>query len=266
MTARLRITVRYLTMDSRGPDDNVEANILPVDESYQIEPGAAALVLVDTWNKHPIRSHQEATDRVMRERIAPLLTAVRAAGLPVIYAPSPDVATRYEQWRRRFGGSHPAAPGRAVAPSGEWPPPELRRREGPYARYRRRPGETWPGWDGRVPWDAIADSIAPAPSDCVVANGDELHELLTERGSLFLFYAGFATNICVLHRDYGVLAMGARGYLPVLLRDCTIGIETRATLGGHLTTRLAIQDVERRYYSADSQDLLDSCRAIVADR
>jgi len=265
MAARLRITVRYLAMDSTGPDDNVEANIAPVDEPYEIEPRAAALILVDTWNKHTIRSHQEATERVMRERIAPLLLAVRAAGLPVIYAPSPDVATRYEQWQQRFGAPRRKAGSPSVG-SQEWPPSGLRRREEPYEAYRRRPGETWPDWDGRRPWDAISESIAPVPSDCVVANGDELHELLAERRSLFLFYAGFATNICVLHRDYGILAMGARGYLPILMRDCTIGIETRATLGGHLTTRLAIQDVERRYYSADSQDLLDSCRVIVAGR
>jgi nicotinamidase-related amidase len=276
MAGRLRITVRYLAMHSTGPDDNVEANIAPVDEPYEIDLGAAALVLVDTWNRHTIRSHQEATERVMRERIAPLLPAARSAGLPLIYAPSPDVARRYEQWRRRFGAPHRARaadrPDGANAPPGPvdgarpWPPPELRQREGPYARYQRRPGETWPGWDGRLPWDAIAESIEPAPDDCVVATGQELHELLVERRSLFIFYAGFATNICVLHRDYGILAMGARGYLPILLRDCTVGIETRATLAGHLTTRLAIQDVERRYYSADSQDLLDSCRAIVANR
>jgi nicotinamidase-related amidase len=270
MPAPLQVTVRYLAMESTGPDDNVEANIAPCDEPCEIDPAAAALVLVDTWNRHPIRSHQEATDRVMRERIAPLLPAARAAGLPVIYAPSPDVAPRYEQWRRRFGdraaspGPGAPTPARAPAPTPAWPPPELRRREGPYARYRRRPGETWPGWDGRTLWDAVADCIAPEPDDCVVANGDELHELLAERRRLFLFYAGFATNICVLHRDYGILAMGARGYLPILLRDCTVGIETRATLAGHLTTRLAIQDVERRYYSADSADLLASCRAIAA--
>ena len=38
----------------------------------------------------------------MRERIAPLLTAARAAGLPLVYAPSPDVAPSYPQWQRRF--------------------------------------------------------------------------------------------------------------------------------------------------------------------
>src|SRR5438093_1131167 len=125
MSTPLRVTVRYLAMHSRGPDDNVEAKIWPVDERYEIDPRRAALVLVDTWNKHPIGSHLEASGRVMRERIAPLLPAARSAGLPLVYAPSPDVAPAYPQWQARFGARPPVASTRS-----EWPPPELRAREG----------------------------------------------------------------------------------------------------------------------------------------
>jgi nicotinamidase-related amidase len=263
MATPLRVTVRYLAMHSLGPDDNVEANIWPVEERYEIDPARAALVLVDTWNKHPIRSHLAASGQLMRERIAPLLPAARAAGLPLVYAPSPDVATRYPQWRRRFG-QRPAT----AAAGSAWPPPELRAREGEWARYRRQPPETPPGYQGPFPdwwrWDAIDDAVAPEPDDHVVATGGELHELLAGWRTAFLFYVGFATNICVLHRDYGILAMGARGYLPILLRDCTVGIETRDTLEGHLTTRMAIHDVERRYYTAESTDLVEACRAVAS--
>jgi nicotinamidase-related amidase len=107
--------------------------------------------------------------------------------------------------------------------------------------------------------------IAPQPEDAVVATGQELHELLTERRVALLFYVGFATNICVLHRDYGVLAMGARGYLPILLRDCTIGIESGDTLPEMLATRAAIHDVERRYYTSTSDQLARACRATVGE-
>ena len=246
----IRLPLRYLAMHSTGPDDNVEANIAPIDEVYEIDRSAAALVLVDCWNKHPIKSHAERSATIVEARIAPLLPLARAAGLPVIHAPSPDVAPRYERYRSRFGEYRPRPPA-----AQEWPPPELRARSGPYERYRKVPGETPPN-GAQVPhWDAIDPALEPTPQDSVVATGDELHELLAERRILFLFYAGFAANICVPHRDYGILAMGARGYLPVLLRDCTTAIETRATLADFRTTQLAVQDVERRYYSADSRDL-----------
>ncbi len=250
-------------MHSVSPDDNVEANIAPVEEVYEIDPGAAALVLVDTWNKHPIRSHLARTAEIMRTRMAPLLPVARRTGVMVIYAPSPDVAPRYRQWQRTFGGRT----GHGQAPRPDWPPPGLRERTGPYAQYRRRSDAVPPDYGGPFPdwwrWDAIAEWIAPEPDDYVVATGDELHELLAERRIAFLLYAGFATNICVLYRDYGMLGMGARGYLPILLRDCTVAIETRATLAEMTTTRVVLQEIERRYYTAESGHLIQACRASI---
>ena len=262
MTRELQFSVRYLAMHSTGPDDNVEGNIWPIEESMAIDPAQTAMVLVDTWNKHPVKSHLESTGEIMRTLIAPLLESVRSAGIPLIYAPSPDVAIRYQQWHRRFGDRVPTS----KAPVPNWPPPALRARQDPYARFVRRPGETPPDYSGPYPdwwrWDGIADVIAPHEHDDVVANGDELHEVLTERGAAFLLYVGFATNICVMHRDYGVLAMGARGYVPILLRDCTIGIESADTLPEMLATRAAIHDVERRYYSTTSTDVARACGVV----
>ncbi len=264
MTRELRFDVRYLAMRSTGPEDNIEANIWPIEEAITIDPTQVAMVLVDTWNKHPVKSHLESTGTIMRTLIAPLLHAVRSAGVPLIYAPSPDVAPLYPQWRRRFGD-------RALtprSPSVSWPPPELRARQGDFARYARQPGETPPGYTGPYPecwrWDGIAEVIAPQDQDDVVATGDELNEVLTEHRAAFLLYVGFATNICVMHRDYGVLAMGARGYIPILIRDCTIGIESGDTLPEMLATRAAIHDVERRYYTTTSSHVARACEAISA--
>jgi nicotinamidase-related amidase len=224
-------------------------------------------VLVDVWNKHHVKSHMERTGRIMREQIAPLLPVVRAAEIAVIYAPSPEIAHKYPHWQRNAVEAVPESQqpkSKIQNPKSDWPPADFRRRTGAYSRYARRPGETPAGYEGPLPdwwhWDAIDASIAPQMEDAVVATGEELHRLLSERQILFLLYAGFATNICVLYRDYGVHAMGARGYLPILLRDCTTGIENRDTLADFTTTRLAIQEIERRYYSALGSDLARACR------
>jgi nicotinamidase-related amidase len=263
----LRLPARHLAMHSTCPDDNVEANIAPAETTLEITPRATALVLVDVWNKHHVKSHMERTGQIMREQIAPLLPVARAAGITVVYAPSPEIAHKYPQWQRN---ALPAAPpdtpnpkSKIQNPKSDWPPADFRRRTGAYSRYARRPGETPAGYAGSLPdwwhWDAIDASITPEADDAVVATGDELHRLLREREILFLLYAGFATNICVLFRDYGIIAMGARGYLPILLRDCTTGIENRDTLADFTTTRFAIQEVERRYYSTLGSDLVRSC-------
>ena len=46
----------------------------------------------------------------------------------------------------------------------------------------------------------------------VVATGEPLHELARQLGIMHLIYAGFATNWCILNRDYGMWAMAQRGF------------------------------------------------------
>ena len=63
----------------------------------------------------------------------------------------------------------------------------------------------------------------------MVATGEELHQLCHRSGILFLFFAGFNTNACILVRDYGTVEMSRRGYEVILVRDCTTGMESRQT-------------------------------------
>ena len=99
----------------------------------------------------------------------------------------------------------------------------------------------------------------PKSEDYVVATGDQLHRVLRDRKLVHLVYAGFATNICVRFRDYGLRAMHARGYQPILLRDCTSAIETRETIDDLLITRVVPRDVERWYFTTDSAAFLAAC-------
>lgn len=70
-----------------------------------------------------------------------------------------------------------------------------------------------------------------------------------------MFYAGFAANICVQRRDYGVWAMLDRGYNIVLLRDCTTAIEHAETWDGMWLTRSSILDMELRAASTTGEAL-----------
>ena len=78
----------------------------------------------------------------------------------------------------------------------------------------------------------------------------ELHAACKARGLLHLIYAGFA------RRHYGLRAMRDRGYSPILLRDATSAIETRATIGSLSLTRAVILDIERWFYTALTDDLI----------
>lgn len=111
-----------------------------------------------------------------------------------------------------------------------WPPPDFRTRSGPYANFARTAEPGVAEWKSKSPERLIIPCLRPVQGDAVVANGEQLHRLCENRGILHIFFVGFATNICVEHRDYGTRAMAGRGYNVIILRDGTTGIELTAGL------------------------------------
>ena len=86
-----------------------------------------------------------------------------------------------------------------------------------------------------------------------------MHRFCKEKGILFLLYAGFNTNCCVLLRDYGTLAMRDRGYEVILIRDCTTGMESydsQSRLGQTNGTVLFLEMF--RAYSTTSNEIIGS--------
>ena len=97
----------------------------------------------------------------------------------------------------------------------------------------------------------------------MVANGEALHRLLRRRGVLFLFYMGFAANMCVPFRDYGMRAMKDRGYEVVLLEDCTTAIEVEDTADDLLLSQACKIDAALTIgYTLQSADLLAVCSEV----
>ncbi len=225
---------------------------LPVEQT--------ALVLVDLWNTHFIDSWIERAARVTREAIVPAIEMSRNAGLRVIHAPSPEVARQFRQASLNPPATVPERGG------ADWPPSAFRNREGEFEAYRG-PRSQPPGIGPH--WDPISDGLTVSPAvqvrdeDVVVASGAELHEVLAERNVLHLVYAGFATNWCVLGRDYGIRAMARYGYNIVFLRDCTAGVEFPDTLDECFVTEIAVREIEQQFgFSASNEDFFESCRKI----
>ena len=69
------------------------------------------------------------------------------------------------------------------------------------------------------------------------------HRLLKARRLVHLVFVGFAVNICVQFRDYGMRAMRDRGYRPILLCDATSAIETCETYDRLAITDMVVKDV-----------------------
>ena len=217
---------------------------LPVEQT--------ALVLVDMWDNHFIESWLERAERITLEAVVPALEAARQAGLTIVHAPSPPIAETYPQVERptKTTTQAPAGP--------QWPPAAFLGRQGEYAVFRGPRAQP----PGIPPIDPLGMSphIEVQDGEEVVATGDQLHALAAERGILHLVYAGFATNWCILNRDYGMRAMARRGYNLILLHEATAGVEFPDTLAKGWATEMAVREAEQQLgFSASNADFLQAC-------
>jgi nicotinamidase-related amidase len=248
----LEIPCRYYRVYTDPDVPCVEQNFTYVERRLAIPVEHAALVLVDVWSTHYIDSWLERARRVTHTRIVPALEAARRAGLTVIHAPAPQVA-------RRYGVECPPA---SSAP--EWPPAEFRSRSGDYQSFSRqnepRLREALARYETELD---IAEAARPRRGEPVIATGAQLQDLLAERRILHLFYAGFATNWCILYRDYGMLEMARRGYNLILLRDATTGVEFHDTVASLAATEMTVREIEtKQAWSAGTEEFIAACRGL----
>ena len=247
----LHLRVRYF--QDCTPEDIPcrEENFVRREFEMALPVEQTALVLVDVWNAHFIESWLERAETVVREAVVPVLERAREVGLAVVHAPSPGVAEQFQHLKRH----KPPDP----QPEPDWPPATFRRRQGPYAAYRG-PRHQPPGVRP-IPDLGMSPAIEVREDDFVIATGQQLHDLLKQRGILHLIYAGFATNWCVLGRDYGIRAMSSRGYNVSLLRDATMGVEFPDTLDARFATEIAIREAEQQCgFTASNEDYFAACR------
>jgi len=255
---KLNLRVRYFQDSTPSDIPCREENFVRrhIQMSFPLEQ--TALVLVDVWNVHFIESWIERASKITREVILPILGVARQSHLAIIHAPSPPVAEQFGQL-----DDHVASP---TTQELIWPPTEFRHRSGKYSAFRGPRSQ--PPSIG-IHWNSIADQLSISPlievlkGEDVIATGSQLHDLLTQKSILHLIYVGFATNWCVLGRDYGIRAMAGRGYNTILLREATTGVEFPDTIDQLFTTEIAIREVEQQYgFTASKKDFLLACQTM----
>ena len=257
----LHVKPRYYRWHVDPGEEWLEKNTGYARLDWEIPLHQAALVLVDVWDRHYLKEPEERAERIIQEAIRPLLKKCRKAGLQIIHAPSPPQARKCAAWvGHKIQNEPPAGAPAAIAESElakQWPPSQFRSKSGPYKKYAR-PVEPMASDRLRILKGlCVHPHVQPEGADVVVATGQELHGFCRDQGILFLFYLGFNTNMCILQRDYGTMAMHTRGYEIIVVRDCTTGMESFETQEGLWQTRGAILFLEmNRKYSILSKELL----------
>ena len=267
LTRALSLPCRYYRVYTDPDVPCVEKNFGFVHRTLPLPVEQTALVLVDVWSTHYIASWLARAAAVTRGKIVPALDAARRIGMTVIHGPSPFVADRYARAPAPFSedtvGSGSGSHGDG---HGEWPPADFRGiyRGGHFAAFGRdqepRLSEAMERYKTELD---IAPAVRPLPGEPIIHTGAQMHALLVERRILHLVYAGFATNWCVIGRDYGVIAMNERDYNIILLRDATTGIEFHDSADSLAATAMTIREIETKYgWTTEAEAFVASCGGV----
>ncbi len=215
----------------------------------------SAVIICDMWDMHHCVS---AAARVaeMAPRLNRTVSALREAGSLVIHAPSGCVDFYEGTPGRRRAREAPAAEAPVAFDWREWDP----EREAPLPPEFADPGpcschtpEPCCSPGPPYPWTRQIDAIDIEDRDAVSDDGQEIFNLLAERGIDDVLLMGVHTNLCVLGRPFGIRQLVYAGKRPVLCRDLTDSFHRHP--GGHCEgTELVVAHVERYWCPTITSD------------
>jgi nicotinamidase-related amidase len=249
MTAPLHLRSRSVAADASEEPKTILR--------HDWDPARAAVVICDMWDAHHCLSAQRRVAE-MAPRMNQVVAGLRDLGALVIHAPS-GVVDFYDGTPARMRAIQaPHAPSPVPFDWNGWEHdagsalPATLTDPGPCSCDTREPcGDAEPPY----PWTRQTPLIDIHPQDAVSDDGQEVFNLLQQRGIDDVVVMGVHTNICVLGRPYGIRQLAMLGKKPILCRDLTDGFH-RDPRGHTWGTEQMIAHVERRWCPTVASDQL----------
>lgn len=212
-------------------DSMLKELIFPARQLDKIEiikwkPEETAVVIVDMWDKTICKS-AEARVIEIAPKINNFIKYIREQGVLIIHAPHGVMKFYQDTMQRELASSAPY-----VKPpvNIDWQEIESSR-EGEYPVDDKDWCDDTPKCSIKeveekqeYPWSRQIESIDIMGEDAVSDNGQEIYNLLEQRGIKNLFITGVHINACVLGRPYGIRQMVKLGKNVALVRDLTDGL------------------------------------------
>jgi len=179
------------------------------------------------YSGHP---YIPAADRIVAEVFPPLLSAARAAGMPIVHVVGgPDYYSHLPGYKRTvaLSGPEPERPEGAISDP-----------EGVGAIWELKTNQGYPGADNLADIkranDAISipDGALPVEGEYIAATTHQMNAVCRKLGVSHLIYMGFNTNWCILMSPCGMLDMQRLGYLCSLVRQATNAVESKESARG----------------------------------
>ena len=196
-----------------------------VEKTTEWDPKTTALIICDMWDNHWCKG---AAKRV-EELAIPMNKVVHAArdrGVFIIHAPSTTVDFYKDTPQRKRAQAAkfvqtPAALSSVERWGTAWCYPDPKRESALPI------DDTDMGCDCATkckiepPWTRQIKTIDIAEQDAITDNGQEVFNLLAERGIDRVLIMGVHLNMCVLGRPFGIRQLIAQGKNVMLIRDMT---------------------------------------------
>ena len=243
----LRFSLRTRVEAFKGSGDWSEVTLVK-----DIPARETALIICDMWDQHWCPTASKRCAELAR-KMAPVIAAAQARGIPVIHAPS-ECMEFYKDTPQRQ---------RMVQVKRVQPPKPLTLSEPPLPV-----DDSDGGCDCDEPvksyraWKRQHQDIPIADTDVISDNGAEVYSFLHERGIKNLIMMGVHTNMCVLGRSFAIRQMTKWGIHCILVRDLTDSMYNpkKAPYVSHdAGTELIVQHIEKYWCpSMLSRDLKDA--------
>lgn len=211
-------------------------------ELLQWPAAQTGLIITDVWDLHWSRG---ATERVaaMVPAMNHFVAQLREKGVHIIHAPS-DTMDYYENMsaRQRLMAIPPEPPVQ-VAEVIDLPSPVDASDAGSDTGEKAE--------DERKVWTRQHAGIQIDQSRDVIGDkGDLIYSYLRVKGIKNLIYVGVHTNMCIIHRSFGIKKMKSYGFSCVLARDLTDAMYNPARppyVSHEEGTKLVVDFIEKFY-------------------
>ena len=182
-----------------------------VEEEVRWQSSETAIIIVDMWNKHWSWGATERVD-IMAPRMNAVINTARDRGIQIIHAPS-DTMDFYD--------GHPARAWVLDVPHIDMPEP-IEHSDPPQPVDSSDGGSDTGEENSFKAWHRQHPVIEIKDGDAISDNGQEVYNILKQKGIKNLLYMGVHTNMCVLGRSFAIKAMVQSGQFNVaLVRDLT---------------------------------------------
>ncbi len=194
-----------------GQDGTGRATWFTLVDEVKIDPVQCSVLVCDVWDGHWCRGARERLAKLV-PRMDATLRAARERGMSIIHAPS-DTLDFYADSAARMRILE--IPQVAPPPDLELPNPTLPIDDSDQGSDtgEKEPYKAWNRQHEGIHIDEDFDVISD--------NGNEIYSWLQYRDIMWVFMLGVHTNMCILHRSFGIKQLVRWGVHTGLVRDLT---------------------------------------------